>query len=208
MSGIKKYDEMTPIQLDALKEIGNIGAGNAAASFSDMLGKDVTVGIPDVRLLDYDIVVDELGGPEEVLVGLHFSLKDDVNGMMMFLIQKDFVKAVLADLTGHDLGEEEDLDEMDESALREVGNIMAASYVNAIADLTGLRIDISTPSLCFDMVGAILSAPTIYYANISDKILFIEGSMNDASTKGKSHVLLIPEIDSLNRIMESLGLNG
>ena len=97
--------------------------------------------------------------------------------------------------------------EMELSAMKEIGNIMAASYVNAMASMTGLAVDITVPDICIDMVGAILSVPAIHYANISDKIIFIENkfsaeTVNDAS----SYVLMIPEVDSLNQIMTTLGI--
>ena len=99
----------------------------------------------------------------------------------------------------------EEFSEMDLSALKEVGNIIAASYVNAIAELTGLAIEISPPELSVDMVGSVLSLPAIYYANISDKIIFIKDEL-DKEDAASSQIILIPDVDSLKKIMESLGL--
>ena len=123
-------------------------------------------------------VVNNLGGPENVLAGILMSLTGDVSGMIMFLIHKPFVKILLTNLLGMDIEDNFDLDEMSQSAIKEVGNIIAASYVNAIAELTGLAIEISPPELSVDMVGSILSLPAIYYANISDKIIFIKDELD------------------------------
>ena len=95
---------------------------------------------------------------------------------------------------------------MSYSALQEVANIMAASYVNAIADLTGFTINISVPSLCVDMLGAILSVPAIHYANISDKMIFIEDKFHGKELDAPNHILLIPDVESLDKIMSSLGI--
>ena len=205
---LKTYEDLNDMQLDALREIGNIGSGNAASSLADMLSKPVDIGVPSIRILDYNEVVQGLGGPEQVLVGILFSLSEDVNGMMMFLLQQDFTKMLVENLLGTPFDEKAGPDDMSFSALQEVGNIMAASYINAIASLTGLNINISVPNLCVDMAGAILSTPAIYYANISDKIIFIEDDFkgNEAANKITSHVLMIPEVDSLQKIMDSLGL--
>ena len=95
---------------------------------------------------------------------------------------------------------------MAQSALQEVANIMAASYLNAIASLTGMTITISTPSLCTDMLGAILSVPAIYYANISDKIIHIEDELRGENLCAPNHILLIPDTGSLEKIITRLGL--
>ena len=205
---LKDYGDLNEYQLDALREIGNIGSGNAATALSDMLERSVSINVPVVKILDYNRVVEELGGPETILVGILLSLHGDIQGMMMFLLNKEFSHSVLSTLLGMEVDELSSLDNMSQSAILEVGNIMAASYVNAIASLTGLTIDISVPNMCFDMAGAMLSVPAIYYANISDKIILIEDEFGHINKDMSSHILMIPEVDSLQKIMESLGLGS
>ncbi|MEL7623571.1 MAG: chemotaxis protein CheC [Clostridiales bacterium] len=204
---MKNLDDLNDLQLDVLREIGNIGSGNAASALSTMLDRPVDISVPKVMILDYNEVTDSLGGPEELLVGLLLSLSGDVTGMIMFLLHKDFAHMMINTLTGMELENFGNLDEFSSSAIREVGNIMAASYVNAIASLTGLDINISPPDLCVDMVGAILSVPAIYFANIGDKIIFIQDEFDKKEDdKTSSHILMIPEMDSLAKIMTNLGL--
>lgn len=204
---LKDYGDLNELQLDALKEIGNIGSGNAATALSDMLERSVSIAVPTIKVLDYNTVVENLGGPETLLVGILLFLKGEINGMMMFLLHKEFAHMVLNSLIGSEFNEEVDLDDMSQSTIQEVGNIMGASYVNAIASLTGLKIDISVPNMSVDMAGALLSVPAIYYANISDKIILIEDEFGHETKESTSHILLIPEVDSLQKIMESLGLD-
>lgn len=204
---LNDYDDLTPMQLDALCEIGNIGSGNAASALSTMLDKPVNISVPTIRILDYSEVVENMGGAEKLMAGLLLSVSGDVTGMLMFLLEKEFANMVLSTLLGEEVeAGSGELDEMGSSAIREIGNIMASSYINAIASMTGMVIDISVPSLCIDMTGALLSVPAIYYANISDKIIFIQNEFDDISSHASSHVLLVPEIDSLKDIMQSLGL--
>ncbi len=203
---IKNYDELNPMQLDVLREIGNIGSGNAASSLSEMLCQPIDISVPIVRILDCEQVVESLGGPEVLQVGLMFALSGDVTGMIMFLLNQEFAHMLLSTLVGTDLSETGQVDAMGESAIREVGNIMAASYVNAMSALTNLTIDISVPDLCIDMAGSILSVPAIYYANISDKIIFIEDRFGNEAATSESHILMIPEVESLEKIMTNLGL--
>ncbi|MEG1103306.1 MAG: chemotaxis protein CheC [Oscillospiraceae bacterium] len=204
---IRDYRELNNIQLDVLREIGNIGTGNAATSLSEMLQKSVNISVPQINILEYQQVTDLLGGPENMIVGILFTLKGDVNGMMMFLLEKDFAHTVLGALLGQEMHDFTDIDEMAMSALQEIGNIMAASYVNAIAQLTSLTIDISVPSTCIDMAGSILSVPAICFGNISDHIILVQDSFNSDSDNLVSHILLIPEVDSLDKIMTHLGVS-
>ena len=203
------YNELNDMHIDALREIGNIGSGNAASSLAMMLAVQVDISVPVVRILDYEQVMDELGGPEQMIVGLLLCLDGDVNGMIMFLLHQEFANKLLESLLGEDppdVGAQGEINEMAYSALQEVANIMAASYVNAIGSLTDLNINISVPSMCVDMLGAILSVPAIHYANISDKMIFIEDKFSGENLETPNHILLIPDVESLDKIMTSLGI--
>ncbi len=201
-------EHLTSEHLDILREIGNIGSGNAATSLALMLDTKIDIEVPTVQILDYSTVVDKLGGPENLLLGLLICLEGDVRGMIMFLINKSFAHMLLQELTGTVVNDDMDIAEFERSAIQEVGNIMAAAYIRAICELTGLVIDISTPSLAVDMTGAILSVPAIYFADPSDKIVFIEDNFNQLGDIGGSQILLILETESLEEIMRSLGIDG
>jgi chemotaxis protein CheC len=143
----KGYDQLNDMQLDVLRELGNIGAGNAATSLSSMLNRPVSITVPTVRILNIKGVTTELGGPENLIIGLLLTLEGDVTGMIMFLMQQDFAKMILQGLLGTDIEDVTNLDAMGHSALLEISNIMAASYVNAISQMTNLRINVSVPDL-------------------------------------------------------------
>lgn len=205
---LNNYSDLNDIQIDVLREIGNIGSGNAATSLSTMLGKPINISVPSIKILDFTEVAEALGGPENMVVGLLLSLSDDISGMMMFLLEEEFSHITLNALIGqsfHNFAEVQS-DEMGCSAMQEIANIMAASYVNAISSLTGMEINISVPGICVDMVGAILSVPAIHYANISDKIIFIEDELSIGEEKAISHMLMIPDVESLQKIMTNLGI--
>ncbi len=202
---LNTYEDLNDIHMDVLREIGNIGSGNAASALSSMLTSPVNISVPVVKIMDYEEVVDALGGPEEMIVGLLLRLDGDVKGMIMFLLHQNFANMLLMSL----LGEEISLDKIDEigySAIQEMSNIMAASYINAISAMTGLSINLSVPAMCVDMLGAILSVPAIHYANISDKIIFISDEFSSDNIHAPNHILLIPDVDSLDKIMENLGI--
>ena len=126
--------------------------------------------------------------------------------MMILLMNEDFAQMAISTLLGQNFTNFTDLDEMSLSAMQEMGNIMAGSYVNAISLITGLTIDISPPDICVDMVGSILSVPAIHFANISDQAIFIEDSFSGNAQGEGSNILLIPEVESLEKILVKLGM--
>lgn len=203
---LKNIDDLNPIQMDVLKEIGNIGSGNAATSLASLLNNTVDIAVPTVKALNYNETVELLGGPENVVIGLLIRLTGDIRGMMMYIIQKGFASKVTETFYGKQIEDLTKVDEMDKSAICEIGNIMAASYVNAISNLSGLMIDISVPNFCVDMAGAILAVPIVEFAQVGDKVLFIDDNFKITGAEIKSNMILIPEMDSLDTLFSRLGV--
>ena len=110
-------------------------------------------------------------------------------------------------LFGNEIEDLYNMNDMEISLIQEVGNIMAGSYMNALASLTGMSIDISVPNLTVDMVGAILSVPAIEFAQIGDKVLFIDDRFIIDSGEVKSNMILVPELESLETLFEKLGVS-
>ena len=203
---IQRIDDLSSMHLDVLKEIGNIGSGNAATSLAEMLNIMVDITVPNVKLLEFNDAVEFLGGPENIVIGMLVRLSGDISGMMLYVIQEAFAANLSKSILGKDSFSIMELDEMDSSLISEVGNIMSASYVNAIASLSGMFIDISVPSLCVDMAGAILSVPAIEFSQIGDKVLFIDDSFVMGDNEVRSNMILVPELDSLNKLFGTLGI--
>lgn len=201
---LNDYSDLNSMQEDMLREIANIGTGNAVTSLAQMLAKPININVPHVDFLDYAAVSERLGGPETLMVGMMLSLTGDISGMMMFLMKEEFAHMVLNGLLGQSFANFTEVDEMGLSAMKEIGNIMAGSYVGAISQITGFTIEISPPDICIDMIGSILSVPAIYFSNISDKVIFIEDELGDGGNE-TSDILLIPDIPSLDRMLEKLG---
>lgn len=203
---LKNYDELSPIEFDCLREIGNIGSGSAASALSQMLGKNIEMHVPDVRVLDYQSVIDEMGGPEKVITAILVLINGDINGMMMFLLEDTFAEVVLSTFLGKENVKLVELDECDYSAIKEMGNIMAGSYLGALSSLTGLTIDMSVPSMNIDMMGAIMNAPMIEFSEVGDKVLFINDGFIIDEVDIKSNIILIPTVESLDILMKKLGV--
>ena len=204
---MKSLDNINEMHIDVLKEIANIGSGNAASSLSRMIGHTVDIRIPDIGILGFNEAIEELGGPETVMMGTLLFLSESVNGMMMFLLPIDVVCDLVNMLMFTDIKSHEEIDEMGYSVINECSNIMSASFVTAVADMTDLVIDISPPEATLDMLGSIMSVPSIYFANIGDKILFMKNHLEIEGKTTSANVLLLPDIPSLEKLMNSLGID-
>ena len=191
--------------VDVLKELGNIGAGNAATALASMISKKVDMAVPNVRILEFKNVAEILGGEENLVIGIYFELTEDVVGNMMFALDLD--SAInLTDMLYNRKKEGKELDEMDISALCEVGNILSSSYANSLSILTGLKIFISVPSISIDMAGAILSVPAIQFGHVSDHAVMIETLFAEDQNLVKGNFFLLPDLSSFDKIMTALGV--
>lgn len=157
-------ENLNNLHLDVLQEIGNIGAGNAVTALANMINKKVDMDVPSVKILNFSDISAILGGEEIVVSGVYFGITGDIEGNIMFLLDIESAKTLINILMGRD-NKTEILDEMDKSALQEIGNILSGAYISSLSSLTGLDIKISVPSLCIDMAGAILSVPAIQFGH-------------------------------------------
>lgn len=206
---LKNYEELNDMHIDVLREIGNIGAGNAATALATILDEKVEISLPIVKITDFDTAVRALGGAESMTVGVLVNFFGEANGMIMFLLKMEDAKTILSILLRDFEEESDDEDEISElklSAIREIGNILGSSYINSIATLTGLQINLSVPYIAIDMAGALMSVPIIEFGAVGDKIMFIEEIFSGSENDLKSNVIMFAQIDTLKLIMERLGL--
>jgi chemotaxis protein CheC len=202
-TAIEKFDSVI---LDVLKEIGNIGAGNAATALAKMISKKVDMKVPLVNVLDFSEVPEILGGPEMEVVGIFFKLEGEIEGSIMFVLDTESAMKLIELLMP---GISTDgFNEFAFSALQEIGNILAGSYISSLSSLSDLDIKISVPSLALDMAGAILSVPAIHFGLIGDKILMIENEFVEEIEQDSVNgfFILIPEVDSYDTLLGSLGV--
>lgn len=184
-------DNLNSFMIDILKELGNIGAGNAATALASMISKKIDMKVPNVRIMEFKDVAQILGGEENLVIGIYFELTEDIVGNMMFAL--DLNSAInLVNMLYYRERENKELDEMDISALSEIGNIIASSYANSLSSLTGLKMFISIPSISIDMAGAILSVPAIQYGHVSDHALMIETVFEEEQNLVVGNLFFLP----------------
>ena len=162
--------------------------------------------VPNVRILEFKEVAEVLGGEENLIVGIYFELTEDVVGNMMFALDMDSAINLTNMLFNRERNDRQ-LDEMDISAISEVGNILASSYANSLSSLTGLKIFISVPSISIDMAGAILSVPAIQYGHVADHALMIETTFEENQNLVTGNMFFLPNLSSFDKILTALGVN-
>lgn len=197
-------EQMSNQYFDVLKELGNIGAGNATTALAQMMQCKVDMSVPQVKLLEFKELGEMMGGEELIMAGIYLGIEGDITGSIMFLLEKQAARHLVAKLMGMEVKGEE-FSEMELSALKEVGNIITGAYLNSLSTLTNLTIYPSVPDLTVDMAGAILSVPAIEFGAIGDKILLIQTQFFDEIVLD-GYFILIPDLDSYGKILSALGI--
>lgn len=198
--------QLNEMYVDVLREIGNIGAGNATTAVSQMLNTKIDMNVPIVKLLPVEEIGSVMGDEEQTIVGIFLGVEGDINGSMMFLMDMTSAHQMVNRLMMRDPDYAGDFDEMDQSAIREIGNIIASSYLSALSGLTGLYISPTVPFLAVDMAAAILSVPAVQFGMMGDQALLIETEFGD-DKKLSGYYILMPEEDSYEKILTSLGIS-
>ena len=155
-------EKLNDVQFDVLKEIGNIGAGNATTALSTMLNVKMDMSVPNVALIQFKDISTIIGSEDQTVVGILLELGGDIDGMMMFIFDTRSAHHLVNSLMLQDDSKDNDsaeFTEMEMSALNEIGNIASGSYLTAISSLTNMNIIADVPQMTIDMVGALLSVP-------------------------------------------------
>ena len=205
---IKNYDQLSSLELDTLKEIGSIGTGNAATSLSALIGKPVRIQMPEVRIMGYNEAIEWIGGPEEITAGVLVGMSGQISGIMLSVQQLEVVNLVLDSMLGQSVGDYMELQELEHSALTEVGNIMISTFINALSGLAGIDIELTVPAFTVDMQGAIMAVPMAEYGGQSDYIMTIGGDFVCNGKEIPCRLLLSPDIRSLNFLLRKLGVDS
>ncbi|MCR5503868.1 MAG: chemotaxis protein CheC [Lachnospiraceae bacterium] len=204
-------EQLTHEYFDVLKELGNIGAGNATTALAELINCKVDMSVPQVRMLEFNELGDLLGGEEMILVGIYLMVEGDIDGSMMFTLPQEsalhLVNKLMAGMLGmpeKDIAEME-FGEMELSAMKEVGNIITGAYLNALSTITNLKIYPSPPQIGIDYAGALLSVPAAEFGIMGDNILLIQTKFSDDMDLD-GYFIMIPDMDSYQKILHALGV--
>ena len=204
-------DGMTSESLDVLREIGNIGAGNAVTALASLLGREVDMSVPVAQVVDFNEITNIMNGPETFIAGVLVDMTGDLTGYILLVLEITNAYELVSMVLGDERPAPEDISadafgEMELSALTEIANILIGSYLSSLCTLTNLNIQPSVPAIAMDMLGAIMSIVAIQYGQIGDSVLLLSTKFTEMDKEIAGNFFLIPDYDSYEKLMNSLGI--
>lgn len=197
--------EITQFQLDALREIGNIGSGHAATALSTLLQRRIDMSVPKVWAVPFEqvsAIVGQLDMPQAVI---YVKVEGEAPGKAVFFFPVESAEIVVQALLGSNEPMDIYTDEMAQSALKEVGNILVSSFLIALTQFSGIPLQPSVPALAVDMIGAILDAIFLEEGTLDDTVLFIDTQLSGIP-KIEGQFIFLPDNGSLEKLLEAMGL--
>jgi chemotaxis protein CheC len=193
------------LQLDALREVANIGAGHAATALSQMIGGTIMISVPTINVSRLEEVPPQISAPEEPVAAVLMHMLGDLTGRTLLVFPKP-TAVRLASLMLRRPGSPEELGEMEQSAIKEAGNILSSAYMNALSDFMGMMLLPSPPSLAIDMSTAVLTTAYLQFGTDRDYVFCVESEfyMTDVEEKLRGFFLLLPDPASLQAILRAV----
>ena len=201
------FRELNNVQLDTLKELSNIGMGHAATALSQMIGQTIHLRVPHITITEISQVPEYLGGAEKLMVGITLQILGDARGNIMLLFPQESAHHLLCSLLGR---QEKGLimNEVNVSALKEVGNILASAYLSAVGNLLDKTLIPSIPTLAYDMAGAVVDYVLINLSQSGDLAMIVETDFTGDSNQDfavKGHFFLLPDPATLDIFLNAAG---
>ena len=195
-------------QLDAMREVANIGAGHAATALSQMTNRKIMITVPRVNVRPLEEACDIVGTPDQVIAAVLMHMMGDLTGRALVLFPQGAARTLCDFLLRREMGTTQAFGEMEQSALKEAGNILGSAYLNALSDFMGMMLVPSVPSLVIDLSGAILTTAHVNFGHDRDYAFCVETSfrVEGASEPLGGHFLLLPDLASLRSIFDAIRL--
>jgi len=195
--------ELEALQLDALKEVANIGAGHAATALSQLTDRRIMISVPEITITDIDGLSDVISGSGEVVAAVLMHMLGDLTGRTLLMVPEDNARLLCDLLLRRAPGTTEEFGELERSSLKEAGNILGGAYMNALSDFMGMMLLPSVPSLAIDVASAIVTTAHLSFGHDRDCVFCVETYFHfeEADRKLKGHFLLLPDAASLRAIL-------
>ena len=196
------------MQLDALREVANIGAGHAATALSTMTGATIMISVPTINIARLEDVPPQISGPEEPVAAVLMNMMGDLTGRTLLVFPKPTAIRLSELMLRRPQGSSPDLGELEQSAIKEAGNILSGAYMNALSDFMGLMLLPSPPSLAVDMSTAVLTTAYLQFGTDRDYVFCVESEffMQELSERLRGFFLLLPDVASLHAILRAVRL--
>jgi Chemotaxis protein CheC, inhibitor of MCP methylation len=201
---VENFKDLNDMHKDVLLELGNIGTGNALTSLSQLTCHPIQMDLPHIRITDIDSLGDNIDFPGNQNAGVVIDVHGDLDCVITFLLNEKFAKVIAEELSGETVDSLADMNDMQESSIREVGNIMCNSYLNALAAMLESEFSVSLPNLKLGTNRDILDTFLGKFKDETSDLLFIENTFFYLDQAFTSYILLHPKFESLQRILEKL----
>jgi chemotaxis protein CheC len=197
---------LKPNQLDALREVANIGAGHAATALSTMTGGTIMISVPTINIARLEEVPPQISAPEEPVAAVLMNMLGDLTGRTLLVFPKPTAIRLSELMLRRPQGSSRDLGELEQSAIKEAGNILSGAYMNALSDFMGLMLLPSPPSLAIDMSTAVLTTAYLQFGSDKDYVFCVESEfyMKDIEEHLRGFFLLLPDVASLQAILRAI----
>ncbi|HEX5973323.1 MAG TPA: chemotaxis protein CheC [Gemmatimonadaceae bacterium] len=196
------------LQLDALREVANIGAGHAATALSQMINSTIMISVPTINVSRLEEVPPQVSAPEEPVAAVLMHMLGDLTGRTLLVFPKPTAVRLAELMLKRPHRSSADLGEMEQSAIKEAGNILSSAYMNALSDFMGMMLLPSPPSLAVDMSTAVLTTAYLQFGSDRDYVFCVESEfyMNDLHERLRGFFLLLPDVASLQAILKAVRL--
>jgi chemotaxis protein CheC len=199
--------DLKELQLDALREVANIGAGHAATALSQMTNRTIMIAVPEVNIRPLEDVTDLVGAPDTVIAAVMMHMMGDLTGRTLVLFPEGSARTLCDILLRRGPGSTGEFGAMEQSGLKEAGNILASAYLNALSDFMGMMLVPSVPSLVVDLSAAILTTTYLNFGHDRDFVFCVDTSFRVEGTEPlRGHFLLLPDMPSLRAIFDAIRL--
>ena len=194
------------LQLDALREVANIGAGHAATALSQMTGGTIMISVPQINIARLEDVPPQIAAPEEPVAAVLMNMLGDLTGRTLLVFPKPTAMRLSELMLRRPAGSSKDLGVLEQSAIKEAGNILSGAYMNALSDFMGLMLLPSPPSLAIDMSTAVMTTAYLQFGSDKDYVFCVESEfyMQDLQEKLRGFFLLLPDFASLQAILRAV----
>lgn len=196
--------ELSQNQVDALREISSIAAGNAATSLSVMLGKKVAISVPSIMVEASGKIPEALGGEENIVSVVYFSVSGQLSGSLLLMLSVSESLRLASILTGQKVDQIERISDMGISAIKELGNITIGTYLRALGQALKLRITHSIPGFASDMLGALLDGTLAEFSLKSEHVVMAENTFLVEENTYRGRLIFILEPKSLHIMLKAL----
>ncbi len=205
------YDllSLKPMQLDALREVANIGAAHAATALSQMTEQTIMIAVPTINITALEEIQPSVAAPEEPVAAVLMNMLGDLTGKTLLVFPKSTAIRLAELLLRRPHAGGGELTELEQSAIKEAGNILSGAYMNALSDFMGLMLLPSPPSLAIDMSRAVLTTAYLQFGTDRDLVFCVETEffMQDVNERLRGFFLLLPDMPSLRAILRAVRLD-